>query len=149
MRSPLASAIRSGLAALRGIERDRDPSMDAAACAFGDLLAGIPAGFPGMDKTFGEPIRWMFFNLGRWIYLMDAWDDRKKDEHRGSYNPFLLNGCSPEDAAFHLYTSLTEMECAYDSIRFRADTGLLDNIVHLGCREKTRALLAKTEGNGE
>ena len=33
---------------------------------------------------------WMFYNLGKWVYLMDAWDDREKDEKSGSYNPFLL-----------------------------------------------------------
>ena len=148
MRSPLAVAVRSGLDALHAIERAKDPSPDAAACAFGELLSGVPLGFHGLEGTYSEQIRWMFFNLGRWIYLMDAWEDRAKDERRGSYNPFLLSGATPEDAAFQLYTSLTEMECAYDLIRFKGDTGLLDNIVHLGCREKTRALLAKMEGNG-
>lgn len=30
----------------------------------------------------------MGYNLGRWIYLMDAADDLEEDREKNNYNPF-------------------------------------------------------------
>ena len=47
--------------------------------ALGDMLP-----FPEQEKL---PLKWLLYNLGRWIYLMDAWDDREKDGQKGTFNP--------------------------------------------------------------
>ena len=49
--------------------------------ALGDMLP-----FPESEKL---PLKWLLYNLGRWIYLIDAWDDREKDEKKGAFNPYL------------------------------------------------------------
>ena len=98
---------------------------------------------PNVRETDRAACEWMFYNLGRWIYLADAWDDRQKDEKRAAYNPFLMAGTDQEAASFLLYISLSEAEKGYDLIDFAGDHGLIDNIVRLGCRYRTEQLLNK------
>lgn len=44
---------------------------------------------------------WMFYNLGKWIYLIDAWDDREKDQKSGNYNPFYSPICRSYRLSFY------------------------------------------------
>ena len=37
------------------------------------------------EKVLGH----LGYNLGRWIYLADAYHDRQRDARKGAYNPFL------------------------------------------------------------
>ena len=147
-RPELAQKIRDGLAALGELEENRCDQVDLPACAFGEILRDVALGYPLLPEGEREAVSWMFFNLGRWIYLMDAWEDREKDGALGSYNPFLLARTSREDAAFQLQVSLTEAEKAFDLITFPNDPGVLNNIMHLGCRFRTRRLLGE-EDRGE
>lgn len=141
IRPELAGRIAAGLSELMEIEKRREAVTDEAACCFGALMRDILLLYPGLPPENRESGGWMFYNLGRWIYLADAWEDRKKDQSRGGYNPFLLAKTSREDAAFLLYISLTESEKGYDLITFPAENGILENIMHLGLRAKTGLLL--------
>jgi len=91
----------------------------------------------------------MFYNLGRWIYLADAWDDREKDEKRGSYNPFLAAGTDRQQAEFLLNVSLTEAQRGYDLLTMNGPHGLIDNIMELGCRQRTQQLFSQPSGTPE
>jgi hypothetical protein len=50
-----------------------------------------------------------------------------------------------EAASFLLYVSLTEAEKGYDLLPIGEDMGLVNNIMHLGCRHVTRQILDKGE----
>lgn len=41
------------------------------------------------DKNIEKIIRWIGYNLGKWIYLLDAFDDMEEDAKNSRYNPFL------------------------------------------------------------
>ena len=62
-------------------DRAADPSARALAALCTALL---PA---GDDRRVTERIAYC---VGRWVYLMDAYDDLEKDLKSGAYNPFLL-----------------------------------------------------------
>ena len=124
-------------------ERAKAASTDEPSDAFGTLLKAVIRHAPNVRETDRAACEWMFYNLGRWIYLADAWDDRQKDEKRAAYNPFLMAGTDQEAASFLLYISLSEAEKGYDLIDFAGDHGLIDNIVRLGCRYRTEQLLNK------
>ncbi len=143
LRPELAAAVENGIAALSCIERERTPGTDAAACAFGALLREIVRAAPDVEAASRGPAEWCFFNLGRWIYLADAWEDRERDRKRGLYNPFNAADTPEEDASFALYASLAEAEKGYDLVAFASPNGILDNIMHLGCRHRTRLLFGK------
>ena len=72
---------------LARLEGERCPSMDRAADAFAALLAGASEEEP--DPVRRRVLRQLLYHLGRWIYLVDAADDLKKDVKSGSYNPLL------------------------------------------------------------
>lgn len=62
-------------------------SLDQAAEPFAALMADIAAVVP--DERHRRVMAEIFYHLGRWIYLVDAADDLKKDVKNGSYNPLV------------------------------------------------------------
>ena len=127
------------------MERD-DGRLDAAADPTGKYLESLAdmLPFPEAEKV---PLKWLLYNLGRWVYLMDAWDDRDKDGQKGAFNPYLQAGTSTEDAAFGLYASLEEARKAFDLLSPSRDQGLMENVLALGCPERTRKVLEE-DGKG-
>ena len=79
---------REQLALLSELEAERCPSMDRAADAFAALLgaAAEEAEDPVRRRVLGQ----LLYHLGRWVYLVDAADDLKKDAESGNYNPVAL-----------------------------------------------------------
>ena len=123
---------------------ESDGRPDAAADPTGRYLESLAdmLPFPEAEKM---PLKWLLYNLGRWIYLMDAWDDREKDQKKGTFNPYLMANTSKEDAAFGLYASLEEAHKAFDLLSPSRDGGLMENVLTLGCPERTRRVLEKTD----
>ena len=70
---------------------------DEAGACFGDLMAEL---FAFTNDAWELPLRHMGFYLGKFIYLLDAYDDLDKDEKSGSFNPLLpVRARMMEDAA--------------------------------------------------
>ena len=138
--------IQKGLEKLSLLEKQRCPELDPSADAFAELMRGVFAAAPVPDGKMREVLGHLGWHLGRWLYLIDAWDDREKDEKNGSYNPFNASGARRERASFLLHLSLNEAGKAYDLLDLKSNDGVLDNIIHLGCAHKTEQLL-KGEGN--
>lgn len=80
--------VRTRLGLLAQLERENNASMDAPADTFAQLLA---AGAEEIDDPVQKRVlRQLLYHLGRWVYLIDAADDLKKDAASGSYNPVAL-----------------------------------------------------------
>ncbi len=142
MRRPeSAHAIASGIALLSEMERRKEPLIDAAADAFANILKHLALGYDKLTEKQKIPLSWLAYHMGRWIYLIDAWEDRKKDEKAGSYNPFLIANATEERASFLLYASLHEMENACDLLELRSNRDLIENIIYQGCRLQTKRVL--------
>ena len=129
----------------QAVMEQSDGRLDAVADPTGKYLEslGDMLPFPAPEKL---PLKWLLYNLGRWIYLMDAWDDREKDRKKGAFNPYLKADTSREDAAFGLYASLEEARKAFDLLSPSRDQGVMENVLALGCPERTRKVL---EENGK
>lgn len=84
-RPEFDAQVRQCLAELTALEGEKCPSMDRTADTFARLLAGAaPAsGDAARDRALGQ----LLYHVGRWIYLVDAWDDLADDRRTGSYNP--------------------------------------------------------------
>ncbi len=87
-RPAFDESTRRQLRQLSELETEDCASMDRAADAFAALLAGAA-------KEVDDPVRQrvleqLLYHLGRWIYLVDAADDLKKDARSGNYNPVAL-----------------------------------------------------------
>lgn len=80
-----AEKIVQGLRQLSGLEKAGETDIDKMAGCFGHILEEIFA----YRKDVWEPtLRRMGFYLGKFIYLLDAYDDVEEDEKKGNYNPF-------------------------------------------------------------
>lgn len=77
------------------------------------------------DEMANKALGWMGYNLGRWIYILDAYDDIEEDIRNNNYNPvvrqYKYNGENIsefkrkilEPVNFSLTYSLSEVEKAY------------------------------------
>ncbi|HWR23998.1 MAG TPA: DUF5685 family protein [Feifaniaceae bacterium] len=141
LRPETADIIASGIGRLSELEQRKEPSIDAAADAFANILKQLALGYDKLTEKQKPALSWLSYHMGRWIYLIDAWEDRKKDEKAGSYNPFLIADATKERASFLLYASLYEMENACDLLDLKANQGLIENIIYRGCRFQTKRVL--------
>ena len=136
-----AAAIEEGLSELSRLEKASSSDLDAPADAFARLMRGVLSSAPVSDENTKAVLSHLGWHLGRWIYLIDAWDDRERDAKKGSYNPFNLSGAGEERASFLLHFSLNEAAKAYDLLSVKSNGAVLENILCLGCAKKTESLL--------
>jgi len=142
-----AEAIEKNLKALDVLERQRCDRIDEAAEPFANLMAEILF-YPGMDFDKGavSALKHLAYNLGRFIYIIDAYDDIEKDIRSGNYNPLLAQykyGSDEggpqifkdkvrEPVAFNLTFTLSEIDRACDSLDFKKNRGIIENVVKIG-----------------
>lgn len=154
----LAAEFGARLHNLHKLESQNCADIDAVSSEFGCLLGAVfscaPYGF--IDKAAKKTLWHLGYNLGRWIYIADAFDDIIKDEKIKSYNVFLqrehkdaaaLKASVREEAAFNLNFSLAEACKAYELLDLKRDKPLVDNIMYLGLAKKTEDVL-KGEADG-
>ena len=79
------SQIKKQLDMLGILENADTAPIDKAARTFGDIMGTI---FVYQDDIWKDDLYRMGFYLGKYIYLLDAYDDVEKDIRKGSYNPF-------------------------------------------------------------
>ncbi len=127
--------VRTCLDELHCLEEENSPSLDQTADTFARILqsAAIPSGDEGRDRALGQ----LLYHLGRWIYLVDAWDDLKKDVATGSYNPIHARfGGEEEGERAYLRTtlrhSLNLSRSALALLDLGCWGGTVENILYLG-----------------
>lgn len=150
-RPGFAESTRRQLGSLAALEQENCPSMDRAADTFAVLLRGAAQ---GVD----EPVRrrvleQMLYHLGRWVYLVDAADDLKKDAASGDYNPVALRyglteGVWTEESrvsfAATLDHSIHMMATAFELWDFGVWTPILEAALYSGLFRVGKAVLDGT-----
>lgn len=146
---PLVSVLlEDGLSRLHAMEQENCADPDAVCSIFGAMLGDLFRLCPGASSLQRESLGELGNALGRWIYLADAWDDREKDSKSGSYNPMNLSHIARGDAAFLLHAQLSAAQRAAQTIDFSHCRELIDNILTLGCSDRTECLLKSEEPDG-
>ena len=87
-RPAFDETVRRQLKLLGELEKENCASIDRAADAFAVLLSS--AAIEVENPTQRRILEQIFYHLGRWVYLIDAADDLKKDAEKGNYNPVAL-----------------------------------------------------------
>jgi len=140
---------RAQLLTLRELERGHSGELDRVADAFARIL---PHAAEGVDDTEKQRIFVeLLYHTGRWIYLIDAYDDLGADRRAGRYNPLAERfGCvegalSDEDRAW-METTLTHsanlIASAYNLLPHDQWSGILENIIYLGFPGVTERVFA-------
>lgn len=125
---------RAYISAQNMIEEKRTSDADEAANPTAEFMAGLFASL-SKDEKNSRVLNRMGYCLGRWLYLIDAFDDRQSDEKTGSYNPF--NGRQECDCERSLIMSEIEAQAAHELLNGNRLSTVTGNILYLGL-EKSR-----------
>lgn len=136
------------------LENEKCASMDMAAEPFAKLMEEVTAYEPlCIDEKTEQALRWMGYHLGKWIYLMDAYDDLESDIKRNSYNPLLyqfqyegqdigsFRQKIRERVEFNLLYSLNQISKTFELLEIKINHGIIENIIYMGMRRKTEYIL--------
>ena len=79
---------RKCLRELSDLEGEKSPSLDRAADCFARILA-----FAAQESGSEQEVRIrreLFYHVGRYVYILDAYDDLAEDVKTGNYNPLAF-----------------------------------------------------------
>ncbi len=142
-----AKAVERYILELRECEEKRTDDLDRVAGLTGTALGEI---FVMEEDMWSEFLRRMGFFLGKYIYLMDAYEDLREDVRKGNYNPWIPYKDRPDFGAL-VESTLTMMmsECAkeFEKLPIVQDVELLRNIIYSGVWNKYREQLKEREGS--
>ena len=78
--------IKEALMELSSLEKQGETDVDRVAGCSGRIMEEV---FAFRKDVWESSLRRMGFYLGKFIYILDAYDDVEKDAENGNYNPFL------------------------------------------------------------
>lgn len=151
LRPAFDQTVREQLRRLSQLEQEDCASIDRAADAFAVLLGS--AAREAADPIQRRVLEQMLYHLGRWVYLVDAADDLKKDAVSGNYNPVALRfglsdgvwtAESRQEFAATLDHSVHMMATAFELWDFGIWTQLLSTTVYKGFFQIGKAVLDGT-----
>lgn len=130
------SVIIEHLELLSAWEKAGEKDLDKMAGCFGKIMEEILA---CRQDVWEKNLRKMGFYLGKFIYLLDAYDDVEKDAESGNYNPFseryMLKGFEEEVRSI-LIMMLAEVCREFEKLPIIKYGDILRNILYSGvwCR---------------
>ncbi len=116
------------------IEKRREKNLDLAAGLSGEMLGEV---FCWKEDEWAEELRTMGFYMGKFIYLMDAFEDYDADVEKNAYNPlvFMEKG-QEQDRDTWCKLLLTSMmsECAksFERLPILLHADILRNVLYSG-----------------
>lgn len=131
-------------------EKANTDSIDMASDPFGVMMSRV------FEELFNEKIdenlKFLAYNLGKWIYLIDALDDFDSDIKKRNFNVFIncyQNVSSKEQL---LKEKRQEIETIFGQIlqdiynsskeiKYNFNHDLIDNILHRGLLEQTKRVM--------
>jgi len=129
-----SGAIERAIARLRRAEEAGSQDMDEVASLTGRFLAEI---YDWKHDQWKSDLRRMGFYLGKFIYLMDAWEDAPEDEKKGRYNVLLkLRRSDPEGFDKRMQQILTDTvapaAAAFECLPVLHDVSIMRNVLYAG-----------------
>ena len=128
--------IKKCLGLLRQCEERGEENIDVVARYFGKLMAEL---FVYKQDVWEKTLRKMGFYLGKYIYILDAYDDIGDDVEKNNYNP-LISMYIEEDFEKRCEEMLTFVlaECTgeFEKLPCIEDAEILRNILYAGVWDK-------------
>lgn len=142
--------VRDRYVELIELEKKNSDSIDLVCDPFGSMMSDV-VGEILQEKTT-EDIRKVAYNLGKWIYLIDALDDFDKDKKKNSFN-VLVNcykgiGTKAElikekgNELSQIFGSvIMEISGVLNGLRFNFNHDLIDNVFYRGLITQTKLIM--------
>ena len=140
-----ASLMTGYLTELHGYEAAKEENIDLPSGAFGNLLSEV---FAVYDDEWTAALKHIGFYLGKFIYIMDAYDDLSADEKSGNYNPLLSHAGEPDfDERIKGILTMMMSECAqtFETLPVLRHLEVLRNILYSGVWTRYNAARKKRE----
>ncbi len=135
-----ADLIRKRLEQIHVCEENASASIDEAAGYFGDILAEI---FACRNDEWERELKRIGFFLGKFVYLMDAYEDVERDKKSGNYNPFSQlyeSGEFEEQCEMVLNMMMAECSKAFEKLPLIEHVEILRNILYAGVWRRYEAV---------
>jgi hypothetical protein len=101
------------------------------------------------EDLWAPTLRQMGMALGRFIYLLDAAVDYRKDLKKGKYNPYIAMGSQEDWPRWEEYLVLAMARCtdAYERLPLVQDKDVLDNVLYSGVWLHCKAVKKEVESH--
>lgn len=144
------AVIISEYARLRDYEKKGEKSIDRVSDCFATMMEKLCRVIL-KEKNCTQMER-LFYNVGKWIYIIDAVDDLQDDKKSGAYNPLIAAYGDFEDIkkfkedikeslSFILNCIYNDIEEDINAVNFNFNTDILRNILTRGLKSRTNLLM--------
>ncbi len=147
-QNPLAEEIISRkYADLKKLENDKEIVLDKLCDPFSVMMAELGI---QLIEEHNENFYNLCYNLGKWVYLIDALDDYDKDIEKKCFNPFYYSFEKCQNKAEFLKTNEKNLKeifyCTLNAITdnylmLNIKSNICENILFVGIKNKTQAAL--------
>lgn len=134
---------RQKLSELSQKEAEQCTNLDEVADCFAQLMEEI------FRVGENDNLSRLGYNIGRFIYIIDAYDDMQEDGARGRYNPVAAQyGDTPQEVIRKnverslTFTLAVAAEC-YRALDIKRNQAILDNIIYMGLRGRMDTILTQ------
>lgn len=139
-----AEYIKQQLGNLRELEKQESKSIDKVSNTFGNLMGEI---FVYKKDEYEHNLRNIGFNLGKYIYILDAYEDLEEDNKKGRYNPFI-DYIDKKEELKNKVDRLISMSLGMatkniEQLNLEFNKSIIDNIIYSGVYLRYKSILEK------
>ncbi len=140
-----SDAVEQYIFKLSQAEIEKETNIDKVSSYTGEMLGTL---MNWKNDTWSNTLHCLGFHMGKFIYILDAYEDLKKDEKKGSYNPLsFMKNESPKEFETFVKVNLTSLiaECAksFERLPIVENADILRNIIYTGVWTKYEYLQIK------
>ncbi|MEF9991900.1 MAG: DUF5685 family protein [Peptostreptococcaceae bacterium] len=139
-----ADYIKEQLENLQEFETKKSTNIDEVSNTFGNLMGEI---FAYKNDEYEYDLRRIGFNIGKYIYTLDAYEDLDKDIKKGRYNPFVEYADRKDELSKRvdklISISLGYLTQSIDKLHIKTNVNIIENIVYSGVYLRYKNILNK------
>lgn len=123
------------------LEKEKCDDVEALAEIFGDIMGEV---FSYKEDVFRKNLYQTGFYLGKYIYILDAFDDLEEDIKNEKYNPFKNQNLDKEYIKNQLFFLLSCVNEELDRLPLIRNKGIIDNILFSGIVQRLNKAMKET-----
>lgn len=142
-------AIEAGLKKLSACEERNEENLDVVSDCFGEIMAEL---FVYQEDMWAENLKQIGYYLGKFIYLLDAYDDVEEDKKKESYNPLKVMSEQEnfeQDCDDMLQMVMAECAREIEKLPLLHEVEILRNIIYTGVWTKYKKKKLGEEKNND
>lgn len=140
--------IKEQMNLLNKLEQEKEYNIDKVSNTFGEIMGEI---FAYKTDKYEEDLRKIGFNIGKYIYILDAYEDLEEDYKKGRYNPFIEYINNKEELKQRVdrlvSMSLGLLSSSINNLSIQVNRGIIENIVYSGVYLRYKNILNKGSEN--